>query len=71
VTTLPGVGTKNRRVVGSSCLFRSFSHGTRGLDLAKQIVNKAAHFERDKFEDHHESAFVDLINQKRRKNYCT
>ncbi|MCG2665739.1 Ku protein [Bradyrhizobium sp. GCM10023182] len=36
------------------------------LDLAKHIVNqKAGQFEPDKFEDHYESALVDLINQKR------
>jgi DNA end-binding protein Ku len=35
-------------------------------DLAKHIVNqKAGHFEPDKFEDHYETALVDLINQKR------
>lgn len=36
------------------------------LDLAKHIVNqKAGNFEADKFEDHYETALVDLINQKR------
>jgi DNA end-binding protein Ku len=36
------------------------------LDLAKHIVNqKSGHFEPDKFEDHYESALVDLINRKR------
>ena len=36
------------------------------LDLAKHIVNqKSGHFEPDKFEDHYETALVDLINQKR------
>ena len=36
------------------------------LDLAKHIVNqKSGHFEPDKFEDHYESALVELINQKR------
>src|SRR5579883_1799646 len=36
------------------------------LDLAKHIVNqKAGHFEPDKFEDHYETALVDLINRKR------
>src|SRR4029079_6093488 len=36
------------------------------LDLAKHIVNqKAGSFEPDKFEDHYETALVDLINQKR------
>src|SRR6476646_4145977 len=36
------------------------------LDLAKHIVNqKAAPFEPDKFEDHYDSALVDLINRKR------
>ncbi|MHC2380325.1 non-homologous end joining protein Ku [Bradyrhizobium liaoningense] len=36
------------------------------LDLAKHIVNqKAGRFEPDKFEDHYESALVELINQKR------
>ncbi|MGY3396467.1 DNA end-binding protein Ku [Bradyrhizobium sp. USDA 3311] len=36
------------------------------LDLAKHIVNqKAGTFDPDKFEDHYESALVDLINQKR------
>ncbi len=36
------------------------------LDLAKQIVNqKAGGFEPEKFEDHYETALVDLINQKR------
>jgi len=36
------------------------------LDLAKHIVNqKAARFEPEKFEDHYETALIDLINQKR------
>jgi DNA end-binding protein Ku len=36
------------------------------LDLAKHIVNqKSGTFEPAKFEDHYESALVDLINQKR------
>jgi DNA end-binding protein Ku len=36
------------------------------LDLAKHIVNqKAGRFEPEKFEDHYESALIDLINQKR------
>ncbi|MDA9538073.1 DNA repair protein [Bradyrhizobium sp. CCBAU 21362] len=36
------------------------------LDLAKHIVNqKAGRFDPKKFEDHYESALVDLINQKR------
>jgi DNA end-binding protein Ku len=36
------------------------------LDLAKHIVNsKSGQFEPDKFEDHYETALVDLINQKR------
>jgi DNA end-binding protein Ku len=36
------------------------------LDLAKHIVNqKTATFEPEKFEDHYETALVDLINQKR------
>jgi DNA end-binding protein Ku len=36
------------------------------LDLAKHIVNqKSGAFELDKFEDHYETALVDLINQKR------
>ncbi len=36
------------------------------LDLAKHIVNqKSGNFEPEKFEDHYESALVDLINQKR------
>lgn len=36
------------------------------LDLAKRIVNqKAGNFEPDKFEDHYETALVDLFNQKR------
>jgi hypothetical protein len=36
------------------------------LDLAKHIVNqKAGHFEPDKFEEQHETALIDLINQKR------
>jgi DNA end-binding protein Ku len=36
------------------------------LDLAMHIVNqKAGRFEPDKFEDHYETALVDLINSKR------
>src|ERR1700731_3450814 len=36
------------------------------LDLARHIVNqKSGRFEPDKFEDHYESALVDLINKKR------
>ena len=36
------------------------------LDLARHIVNqKSGSFEPDKFEDHYETALVDLINQKR------
>ena len=36
------------------------------LDLAKHIVNqKSGQFEPEKFEDHYETALVDLINQKR------
>jgi DNA end-binding protein Ku len=36
------------------------------LDLAKHIVNqKTADFEPDKFEDHYEEAFTELINAKR------
>src|SRR5215471_9244794 len=36
------------------------------LDLAKHIVNqKSGSFEPDKFEDHYETALIDLINQKR------
>jgi DNA end-binding protein Ku len=36
------------------------------LDLAKHIVNqKSGTFEPEKFEDHYETALVDLINQKR------
>ncbi|BCA05651.1 MULTISPECIES: non-homologous end joining protein Ku [Bradyrhizobium] len=36
------------------------------LDLAKHIVNqKAGEFDPEKFEDHYESALVELINQKR------
>src|SRR5689334_5894230 len=36
------------------------------LDLARHIVNqKAGHFQPDKFEDHYETALVDLINKKR------
>jgi DNA end-binding protein Ku len=36
------------------------------LDLAKHIVNqKSGNFEPEKFEDHYETALVDLINQKR------
>ena len=36
------------------------------LDLARHIVNqKTGQFEPEKFEDHYETALVDLINQKR------
>jgi DNA end-binding protein Ku len=36
------------------------------LDLAKHIVEqKAGNFDPDKFEDHYETALVDLINKKR------
>jgi DNA end-binding protein Ku len=36
------------------------------LDLAKHIVEKkSGSFEPDKFEDHYESALIDLINKKR------
>src|SRR6201987_5893444 len=36
------------------------------LDLAKHIVNqKAGRFDPEKFEDHYETALIDLINQKR------
>jgi DNA end-binding protein Ku len=36
------------------------------LDLARHIVNqKSGQFEPEKFEDHYETALVDLINQKR------
>jgi DNA end-binding protein Ku len=36
------------------------------LDLARHIVNqKSGSFEPEKFEDHYETALVDLINQKR------
>jgi DNA end-binding protein Ku len=36
------------------------------LDLAKHIVEKkSGSFEPDRFEDHYESALVDLINKKR------
>ena len=36
------------------------------LDLARHIVNqKSGRFEPDKFEDHYETALVDLINTKR------
>jgi DNA end-binding protein Ku len=36
------------------------------LDLAKHIVNqKSGRFEPAKFEDHYETALVDLINSKR------
>jgi DNA end-binding protein Ku len=36
------------------------------LDLAKHIVNqRSGTFEPEKFEDHYETALVDLINQKR------
>ncbi|MCK1354920.1 MULTISPECIES: Ku protein [unclassified Bradyrhizobium] len=36
------------------------------LDLARHIVNqKAGRFDPEKFEDHHENALIELINQKR------
>jgi DNA end-binding protein Ku len=36
------------------------------LDLAKHIVNqKSGRFEPDKFENHYETALVDLVNSKR------
>jgi DNA end-binding protein Ku len=36
------------------------------LDLAKHIVNqKSGSFEPEKFEDHYETALIELINQKR------
>src|SRR5881628_3567950 len=36
------------------------------LDLARHIVNqKAGRFDPEKFEDHYETALIDLINQKR------
>src|SRR5260221_5161104 len=36
------------------------------LDLARHIVEqKSGSFEPDKFEDHYESALIDLINRKR------
>jgi DNA end-binding protein Ku len=36
------------------------------LDLAKHIVNqKSGTFEPEKFEDHYETALIDLMNQKR------
>src|SRR5205807_10094563 len=36
------------------------------LDLARHIVNqKAGNFEPEKFEDHYETALIELINQKR------
>ena len=36
------------------------------LDLAKRLVNqKARRFDPEKFEDHYETALIDLINQKR------
>ena len=36
------------------------------LELAKHIVNqKSGRFELEKFEDHYETALVDLINRKR------
>jgi DNA end-binding protein Ku len=36
------------------------------LDLAKHIVDqKSGHFEPEKFEDHYETALIDLINQKK------
>ena len=42
------------------------------LDLAKHIVNqKSGNFEPEKFEDHYETALMDLINQKRSGNPIT
>ena len=42
------------------------------LDLAKHIVNqKAGRFDPEKFEDHYETALIDLINQKRAGNPIT
>ncbi|MBR1329868.1 Ku protein [Bradyrhizobium ottawaense] len=39
------------------------------LDLAKHIVNqKAGRFDPEKFEDHYETALIDLVNQKRAGN---
>ena len=39
---------------------------TKDIDLAKHIVNhKAGRFDPEKFEDHYETALIDLINQKR------
>jgi DNA end-binding protein Ku len=36
------------------------------LDLAKHIINqKSGRFEPDKFDDHYETALIDLINRKR------
>ena len=35
------------------------------LDLAKHIDQKSGNFEPEKFEDHYETALIDLINQKR------
>ena len=36
------------------------------LDLAKHIVNqKSGNFDPEKFEDHYETALIELINQKR------
>jgi len=36
------------------------------LDLARHIVNqRAGRFDPEKFEDHYETALIDLINQKR------
>ena len=35
------------------------------LDLARHIVNHAGHFEPEKFENHYETALMELINQKR------
>ncbi|MGY4375912.1 non-homologous end joining protein Ku [Bradyrhizobium sp. i1.3.6] len=36
------------------------------LDLAKHIVNqKSGTFDPEKFEDHYETALIELINQKR------
>ncbi len=32
------------------------------LDLSRQIVNKAVRFEPEKFENHYETALIDLIN---------
>jgi DNA end-binding protein Ku len=47
-------------------MMKGMSEHGRMLDLAKHIVNqKAGRFEPDKFEDHYETALVDLINQKR------